>query len=184
MKYQTQQNLIDPEAPTPALEFEFEDHDDVPDLPDDTYVIGENGEIVRELGVQATAESEETSRRWAKPAAFGLVALFVVLSIWNAVYFIQGPPQPPKPTPFQAKQALYLGVMKLDAYRRVHGVVPDSLTEAGLPAAEGYAYERVNPTRYVLSFRNGGAKLEYDSSEPKERFFGSPKDMLSMGDSK
>jgi hypothetical protein len=74
--------------------------------------------------------------------------------------------------------------MKIDAFRRVHGVVPDSLVEAGLPVAEGYAYERMSPTRYVLSFHNGGAKLAYDSSEAKESFFGSPKDMLTMGDSK
>ncbi len=74
--------------------------------------------------------------------------------------------------------------MKIDAYRRVHGVVPDSLADAGLPEADAYAYERVNPTRYVLSFTNGGPKLEYDSSDSKESFFGSPKDMLTMGDSK
>ena len=74
--------------------------------------------------------------------------------------------------------------MKIDAYRRVNGVVPDSLAEAGLPEADVYAYQRVNPTRYVLSFGSGGSKLEYDSSEPKEKFFGSPKDMLTMGDSK
>jgi hypothetical protein len=49
---------------------------------------------------------------------------------------------------------------------------------------EGYAYERLGPTRYVISFRNGGAKLEYDSNVSKESFFGSPKDVLNMGDAK
>jgi hypothetical protein len=184
MKHRTQHSMIDPDAPTSALEFEFEDHDDVPELHDDTYVIGANGDIIKEGSDQAASQSQETTKRWAKPAAFVLVALFVVLTCWNVVRFVQGPPLPPKPSPFQSKQALYLGVMKLDAYRRVHGVVPDSLKDAGLPEAEGYTYERVNPTRYVLTFRNGGSKLEYDSSEPKEQFFGSPKDMLNMGDSK
>lgn len=183
MKQQPLRNVIDPEKPTSALQFDFEDSD-VPEFPDDSYVIGENGDIVREPDLQILSESERAAKQWMKPAAIGLVVLFVVLSIWNAVHFMQGPPEPPKPKPFQAKQALYLGVMKLDAYRRVHGVLPDSLAEAGLPVAEGYAYQRVNPTRYVLSFRNGGAKLEYDSSDSKENFFGSPKDVLNMGDAK
>jgi hypothetical protein len=74
--------------------------------------------------------------------------------------------------------------MKVDAYRRVHGAIPESLEEAGLPVGEGYAYERLGPTRYVISFRNGGAKLEYDSNVSKESFFGSPKDVLNMGDAK
>ncbi len=181
MKQPSLRNVIDPAEPPSALQFEFEDND-VPELPDDSYVIGEDGNEIREVDLQALSDAEPHAKRWTKPAAFGLVVLFVVLSIWNAAHFIQGPPEPPKPTPFRAKQALYLGVMKLDAYRRVHGVLPDSLAEAGLPVAEGYAYQRVNPTRYVLSFRNGGAKLEYDSSDSKENFFGSPKDVLNMGD--
>ena len=184
MKHQAQHNSIDPDAPTSALEFEFEDHDDVPELPDDSYVIGENGDIVREGGDQASSEHDESTKKWAKPAAFVLGALFVVLTCWNVVRFVQGPPQPPKPSPFQSKQALYLGVMKIDAYRRVHGAIPESLEQAGLPVAEGYAYERLSPTHYVVSFRNGGAKLEYDSGESKESFFGSPKDLLNMGDAK
>jgi len=183
MKYQTQHDLIDPEAPTPALEFELEDHDDVPDLPDDTYVIGENGHFVREGQDRASSKSRETTKQWAKPAAFVLVVLFVVLTVWNTVRFVQGPPPPPKPSPFRAKQALYLGVMRIDAYRRVNGVVPETLADAGLPEADAYAYQHVSPTRYILSFRGGGSKLEYDSNEPKERFFGSPKDLLTMGDS-
>lgn len=179
MKYQAQHDRIDPEAPA----LESEDHDNS-ESADDAYVIGEDGNSVRELKVKDASKSRETTKRWAKPAAFGLVALFVVLTFWNATRLVQGPPRPPKPSPFQAKQALYLGVMKIDAYRRVHGVVPDSLADAGLPEADAYAYERVNPTRYVLSFTNGGPKLEYDSSDSKESFFGSPKDMLTMGDSK
>ena len=183
MKHQSQYDLIDPEAPAPTLGLEFEE-DDGPEVPDDAYVIGEHGSTVRELGVQAATGARKGPSRWAKPAAFLLVALFVVLTVWNLGRFVQGPPPPPKPSPFQTKQALYLGVMKIDAYRRVHGVVPDSLAEVGLPEAEAYAYKRVDPAHYVLSFRGGGSKLEYDSSEPKESFFGSPKDMLTMGDSK
>jgi hypothetical protein len=184
MKQQTQQNLIDPEAPTSALEFDFGDHEDVPELPDDSYVIGEDGNTVRELDLQTIPESELRAKKWAKPAAFVLGTLFLVLTCWNAVRFLQGPPEPPKPSPFQSKQALYLGVMKIDAYRRVHGVIPESLEQAGLPVAQGYAYERLSPTHYVVSFRNGGAKLEYDSGVSKESFFGSPKDLLNMGDAK
>jgi hypothetical protein len=175
----------EPETRTMTLEFEYKDEGDDEVAPrDDSYVIGEDGDSVTADDVDGLPEPDWHTRPWAKPAAFGLVALFVVLTTWNVIHFVQGPPEPPKPTPFQSKQALYLGVMKIDAFRRTHGVVPESLTEAGLPLAEGYAYERMSPTRYVISFKNGGAKLEYDSSDPKESFFGSPKDMLTMGDSK
>jgi len=183
MKYQMQRNLIDPESRISPLEFEFEDHDKS-EVHDDAYVIGPNGDTVGGADFGPPSDSQESTKAWAKPAAFVLVALFVVLTCWNVVRFAQGPPLPPKPSPFQAKQALYLGVMRIDAFRRVHGVVPDSLKDAGLPEADAYTYERVNPTRYVLTFRNGGSKLEYDSSEPRETFFGSPKDVLTMGDSK
>jgi hypothetical protein len=74
--------------------------------------------------------------------------------------------------------------MKVDAYRRAHGVTPDSLAAAGLPEGSVYAYRRVSPTRYVLSFGASGSKIEYDSNEPKDQFFGSPQDMLTIGGSK
>jgi hypothetical protein len=103
---------------------------------------------------------------------------------WNLSRLIEGPPPPPKPTEFQTKQALYLGVMKIDAYRRVHGVTPDTLEAVGLPAEGAYAYQRVSPTRYVLSFQGNGPKTEYDSSVSKEQFFGSARDMLTIGGSR
>lgn len=183
MKYQSQHDLIDPEAPAPEPDFESEGHD-VSKISYDDYVIGEHGEVVREHSVKAVARSRQGTKAWAKPAAFALVVLFVVLTVWNTIRFVQGPPPPPKPSPFQAKQALYLGVMRIDAYRKVHGVVPETLVDAGLPEADAYAYQRLDPTHYRLSFRGGGSKLEYDSSEPKESFFGSPRELLTMGDSK
>ena len=183
MKYQSQHNVIDPEAPVRPASFTFKPDDDS-EIQGDAFVIGEDGDLIEETEIQAALGIGAGPSRWAKPAAFVLCALFVVLTAWNVSRSLQGYPVPPKPSPFQSKQALYLGVMKIDAYRRVNGVVPDSLAEAGLPEADVYAYQRVNPTRYVLSFGSGGSKLEYDSSEPKEKFFGSPKDMLTMGDSK
>ena len=79
------------------------------------------------------------------------------------------------------KQTLYLGVMRVDQYRRERGVTPESLRDAGLPPGAGYAYQRIDPWHYVLAFENGGAKLEYDSAVPREKFFGSPREVLSMG---
>jgi hypothetical protein len=182
MKYQPRNDLIDPDDQGSPLDFDFDDTDEV-EIRDDAYVIGANGVSVNEPGSDDSGTQHKVPSRWLKPAAFILVGLFVVLTIWNLGRLAQGPPLPPKPTAFQSKQALYLGVMKIDAYRRMHGVVPDSLTEAGIDGSGGYEFKRVSPTRYVLSFRNRGLKVEYDSIEPKERFFGSPKDMLTMGDS-
>lgn len=184
MKYQPQHDLIDPEFPTPD---EALDHkvDDVPEPPDDAYVIGEHGNSIREVDLNVSVKAHPDLSRWIKPAAFVSMTLFVVLTFWNVSHFLQGPPAPPKPTPFQSKQALYLGVMRVDAYRRMHGgITPGTLAEAGLSEDGAYAYSRVSPTRYVLSFRNDGSKLEYDSNEPKDQFFGSPQDMLTMGGSK
>jgi hypothetical protein len=66
----------------------------------------------------------------------------------------------------------------------VHGVTPDSLADAGLPATGAYGYHRIDSAHYVLSFRGDGPKLEYDSNDSKDRFFGSPQAILTMGDSK
>lgn len=180
MKYQPQHDLIDPEVPSPETVFEYEGDDD-PEAPNDAYVIGEHGNTVQ--GPLAGAGKDATGpKAWAKPAAFLLVTLAVALTIWNLNRVVSGPAPPPEPSSFQVKQALYLGVMKVDAYRRVHGVTPDSLTAAGLPDTAGYAYRRIDPAHYVLAFGVSGPKLEYDSSVPKEGFFGSPREMLTMGD--
>jgi hypothetical protein len=184
MKYQPQHDLIDPEFPSSDATPDGLGPD-TPDTADDSYVIGEHGNSIREVDLKVSVKAKRNPDRWVKPAAFGLLALCAALTFWNMSRFLQPPPPPPKPTPFQAKQALYLGVMKIDAYRRVHGgITPDTLAEVGLPAEGGYAYNRVTPTRYVLSFEVSGSKAEYDSNEPKERYFGSPQDMLTIGGSR
>ena len=183
MKYQSQHELIDPEVPSPETDFGYDGADD-PEAPHDAFVIGEDGSTVRAPAPAASSASQAGPKPWVKPAAFVLGALFVVMTVWNLSRLLQDPPVPPKPSPFQAKQALYLGVMKIDAYRRVHGVTPDTLADAGLPRTGPYAYRRIDPSHYVVSFGGDGPRLEYDSNEPKERFFGSPQDILTMGDSK
>jgi hypothetical protein len=183
MKYQPQHDVIDPELPSPDTAFEHDGNHD-PDVPDDAYVIGEDGNSFRAVGIRTGSKAKKGFDRWAAPIAFGLVTLCLVLTFWNLSRLVQGPPPPPTPSPFQVKQALYLGVMKIDAYRRVHGVTPDTLVDAGLPDTSGYSYRRIDLAHYVVSFEVNGSKLEYDSSDPKERFFGTPQEMLTMGDSK
>ena len=79
------------------------------------------------------------------------------------------------------KQALYLGVMKIEAYRRVHGVAPDTMMEAGLAAGSGYGYTRVDSAHYVLVFEDRTARQTYDSSTPIRNAFGPPKEMFALG---
>ena len=178
MKYQPLHDLIDPDVPARGAVVEAVD----PDAPNDAYVIGENGATVQRPDERGPgADEAEAPRAWVRPAAAGLGLLFVVLTAWNLSRAARGPARPPQPTAFQVKQALYLGVMKVEAYRRVHGAAPEALSEAGLPGDAGYEYQRIGPTHYVLTFRADGSKVDYDSAIGVERFFGSPKDILKIG---
>jgi hypothetical protein len=117
-----------------------------------------------------------------KLLAVVLAVGFVVLTGWNVKRAASGPPPLPKPTAVQVKQTLYMGVMRIELYRRDHGgVTPETLPDADLPVNVGYTYLRIDAWHYVIGFENGGQKLEYDSSIPRETFFGAPKALLSMG---
>jgi hypothetical protein len=182
MNYQPQHDLIDPEVLPESADGPEGKQDR--DAVDDAYVIGEHGNTVQAPIVKAPAKSKRGPKPWVRPLGIGLGVVFVALTAWNLSRLLGDPPPTPTPSPFQVKQALYLGVMKIDAYRRVHGVTPGSLAEAGLLGEGGYGYRRINPQRYVVSFQGNGPTLEYDSSIPKDRFFGSPQDILSMGASR
>jgi hypothetical protein len=182
MKYQSQHELMDPEVPSPDTDAEPEAAQD-PGADDDAYVIGEHGNTVQVLGVKPARKSKRRLTAWVRPLGIALSAVFVVLTVWNLSRLLGDPPAP-TPSPYQVKQALYLGVMKIDAYRKVHGVTPSTLAEAGVVEAGGYSYRRIDPLRYAVSFKGNGTRLEYDSSISKDRFFGSPQAILSMGGSK
>jgi len=181
MKYQPQHDLIDPDFPTPGTEQPVED----PDAPTDAYVFDEDGHTVLNPGedpnARERARKPKMAQKWVMPAAFILSILFVGMTVWNISRAISGPPPMPKPSPFQVKQALYLGVLRVDAYKRQHGVTPESLLDIGLSDTAGYSYVRIDSQRYVLSFRVDGPKLEYDSHEGKEQFFGGAPQMLELG---
>jgi hypothetical protein len=182
MKYQPQHDLLDPDVQPESAGEPEGDHD--PNAVNDAYVIGEHGNTVQVVDVKPAKKSKRGPKAWVRPISIGLGVVFVGMTVWNLSRLLGGPPPPPTPTPFQNKQALYLGVMKIDAYWRVHGVTPTSLAEAGVPEEGGYSYSRIDPTRYALSFQGSGPKLEYDSNMSKKQFFGSPQDILSMGGSK
>lgn len=179
MKYQPLNDLIDPDVPPPdAIIPEPEEHD--PEAPNNAYVIGEHGNTVQAPDASGASSAEDGPKPWVKPMAIALVVLCAGLTFWNLTRAVSGPPAPPKPSAFQVKQALYLGVMRLEAFRRVHGVTPDSLTDAGLQNPP-YGYMRLSSTQYVVSIQLPGSSLEYDSSTPMQRFFGTPQEMLSIG---
>jgi len=179
MKYQPQHDLLDPDYPAPDDELERTDD---PDAPNDAYVIGEHGNTERAPDAAAKSGEDARQKKWVMPVAFVLSLVCVGLTVWNLSRVLSSPP-PLKPSPFQVKQALYLGVMRVDAYRRVHGVTPETLLDVGLSDTAGYGYVRIDSQRYVLSFRVDGPKLEYDSNESKGTVFGRPGEILSMGGS-
>lgn len=154
MAYQPLNDLIDPDVPA---EGEAQPQDAARGTEDDARVIGEDGRALVNLEV-----SEKLGRKlpppkpWAKPAAVGLLILFAGLTAWNATHLGKVTSIVPPPTPFQVKQALYLGTMKIEAYRKVHGATPKSLVDAGIAEDSGYAYSRIDPGHYVLVFEAGG----------------------------
>lgn len=182
MKYRPLNDVIDPEMPALDLERAFGELED-PDAVNDAYVMNDDGVTVQEPYVAPAAVTTSKFAHWAKPAAYLLCVTCVLLTFWNVNRVASGPDLRPPPSPFQIKQALYLGVMKVDAYRKAHGVTPESLTDVGLPE-DAYSYRRVDSGHYILAFQNDSPMIEYDSQVPKESFFGSPRTMLSMGDSK
>jgi hypothetical protein len=178
VNYRQLNDLIDPDVVADADRPLAHD----PENPDDAYLIGEGGKTVAgPPGADKHSPGRGSPRSWVLPVSILLVVLAAGLTIWNASRFIKGPPPPPEPTPVEAKQALYLGVMKIESYRRSHGVTPDTMMESGLAAGSGYTYTRVDSAHYVLVFENGAARQTYDSSIPIKGTFGSPKEMLSMG---
>jgi hypothetical protein len=127
------------------------------------------------------AAPEAPPKAWIMPLALLLAAGAAALTVWNVTRIIHGPPAPPVPTPVAAKQALYLGVMKLEAFRRVHGAAPDTMMEAGLAAGSGYVYTRVDAGHYVLAFEDRSARQTYDSTTPMAAAFGPAKEMFALG---
>ena len=178
MKYQPLNDLIDPDIPASGTVQSVQDD---PDAPNDAYEIWAHGHTVRAPDARARGDVASKSRAWVKPAAILLSIACVGLTVWNLARLIQGPAAPPKPTSFQLRQALYLGVLKVEAYRRVHGVTPSNLTDASLPDPGPYTYQRINPSHYVLSFQGDGPNERYDSATPMAQVFGPPEKVLSMG---
>ena len=131
MKYQPQHDLIDPDVPAPGTERPVED----PDAPTDAYIFDEHGHTVLDPGedpnARKAARKPKLSQKLVMPAAFIFSIVFVGLTVWNISRAISGPPPLPKPSPFQVKQALYLGVLRVDAYKR--------LAQAAFTAAERQA---------------------------------------------
>jgi hypothetical protein len=182
MRYQPQNDLIDPDVPTPEQLIKGPEGD--PHAPDESYTFDESGRTVRRPNSEAKAKADDDApKRWVMPVAVLSSVLCVGLTVWNVSRLIAGPPKPPAPSTFQVKQALYMGVMKVESYRRSHGVTPENLQDTDLPAPP-YTYHRVNPTAYTLALASNGTTLEYDSGIPMDKFFGSPKDMLTAGGSK
>ena len=179
MKYQPLNDLIDPDVPAfdaPAPEPVVD-----PDATEDAYVIGEHGNTVVTPGAEPSAKKERGPKKWAMPAAILLTVLCAGLTIWNVTRVLQGPPPPPPLTQFQVKQTLYLGVMKIEAYRREHGVSPANGQDAGL-ISPPYDYARVGTTGYMLSVDLHGSRMQYNSAVPVERVFGTAREMFKTGE--
>src|SRR5262245_858302 len=177
MRYQPLNYLIDPEVPVAGAPVPEPEPDQ--DAPEEAYVIGEHGNTVQMPGSAAKdAKNVDKPKRWVKPVAIVSAVVCVALTIWNVSKLVQPAPVPPPPSPFQVKQALYMGALKVESYRRAHGVTPEAVADIGL-ASPPYSYTRLNPSTYVIAVELHGAKLEYDSTVPLEKYFGTPREILN-----
>ena len=179
MAYRPLNDLIDPDVPA---EGGAPVEQGAPETADDTRVIGEDGRALVNLEIsEKLARKHPPPKPWVKPTAIALLIVAAGLTAWNLTHLGTVKPIVSPPTPFKAKQALYLGALKIEAYRKVHGATPASLGDAGLPEDSGYAYSRTNAGRYVLVFVAGGQRVQYDSVVELQRYFGTPEQMLTMG---
>ena len=179
MAYRPLNDLIDPDVPA---EGEATGEQEASAAGDDTPVIGEDGRALVNLEIsEQLARKHPAPKPWVRPTAIALVVVAAGLTAWNLTHLGTVKPIVAAPTPFKAKQALYLGALKVEAYRKVHGATPASLGDAGLPEDSGYAYSRTDPGRYVLVFEAGGQRVQYDSVVELQRYFGTPEQMLTMG---
>lgn len=181
MRYQPQNDVIDPDVPSPEQMIKGPEGD--PHAATDAYEFDERGRTLQRPDSDKKADADEARKRWVMPIAVVSCVLCVGLTVWNVSRLMAGPPKPPAPSAFQVKQALYMGVMKVESYRHIHGVTPDNLQDTDLPAPP-YSYNRVSATAYTLGLESNGTKLEYDSADPMDKFFGTPRDMLTMGGSR
>ncbi len=181
MRYQTKWDELDPDvAPSEPSDSVAESN---PDAPNDAYHFDERGNTIKAPDADARKANEQKQKRWVGPLAYGSLALCALLTIWNIVRVAQGPPGLPIPAPAQIKQTLYMGVLRIDAYKRVHGVTPEKLSDAGLPDGVGFTYQRTDSAHYVLGFQNRGPKLEYSSKDSRDAFFGPAQSILPTGGS-
>ncbi|HEX6852811.1 MAG TPA: hypothetical protein VF139_15550 [Candidatus Polarisedimenticolaceae bacterium] len=116
--------------------------------------------------------------------AFTIIALLVILV--GGAYLLLPPPPVAAPVPRDeaaTTKALYLGVLKIEAYRKLNGMLPFEMEVANIRRKDGYAYERVDDRHYVLTFREAdGRQMSFDSHTPIERFFGPPEAVLGDGE--
>ena len=129
------------------------------------------------------ARREPESTSGLRPA-FGLAAALVIL-IGGAYLLLPAPPVAAAAPRDEAatRKALYLGVLKVEAYRKLNGMVPFEIEVANIRRKDGYAYERVDDRHYVLTFREpDGRALSFDSHTPIEKYFGPPEAILGDGE--
>lgn len=117
--------------------------------------------------------------------AVRLLALAVILV--GGGYLLAHSLSEPPPLPgtvrdaTDTKRTLYLGVLKIEAYRKVNGLYPFEIRAAGVDDRSGYRYERVSDERYRLSFHEAdGRSMTFDSATPIVRFFGRPEEILAQ----
>jgi hypothetical protein len=116
--------------------------------------------------------------------AFVIVA-FLIIIIGGAYLLVPPPPvAAPKPRDEAATtKTLYLGVLKIEAYRKLNGMLPYEMEVANIRRKDGYSYERLDDRHYLLTFRESdGRTMSFDSHTPIERFFGPPEAVLGGGE--
>ena len=154
MKYQPQHDVIDPEVPPPE-NWTLEPEGARSDAPTTTPT--SSGSTEASVQVPTSQPAKKSKRRlkaWVQPLGIVLDARVRRADGLEPEPAPRRSAAPPPPSPFQVKQALYLGVMKIDAYRRgPRRHSEHAQRRRAFPRRAATATSRIDPQHYVLSFR-------------------------------
>ena len=133
----------------------------------------------RQAAEQHGRPQPEVKRRWLGLGLGLILACAAILYTKPAWLFT--PPPPPEPPALQEasiKLAIYRAAMRIDAFLRSNGRLPETAAEAGAQVA-GTVYAPAED-HYTITATSGSHTVTYDSRTPLTVFLGDSYDLIKQ----